>query len=422
MRRLYNILVVGLCVAVLVSCVRKGETSSCVCETVEEQSDSSIFTHLDSLCCKEGKVRNGQFFSTLMTSLGLTPSQAYDLTQACGGIFDVKSLRVGNAYRAYYSVNQAEEDSKDLQYVIYERSRTSQVVFKCQPPYVVSEIQKPVTVERRYADVTISNSLWVDMTEAGVSPNLILSLSDIYAWTVDFFGLQKGDRFRVLYEEKMCDGDVIAVDTVRYAIFTHNGKDYPAVMYNQKDGGNIYWNEKGESMRKAFLKAPLKFSRISSGFSYSRRHPVTRKVQPHTGVDYAAPTGTPVMTIGDGVVTSIKYEGAGGNTVRIKHNSVYSTAYLHLSKYAKGLKVGQRVRQGDVIGYVGSTGRSTGPHLDFRVWKNGSPINPLKMDSPPAEPLKGGHKDLFEAVSENYKAQIDTIQAHEIVKSLFELL
>ena len=217
--------------------------------------------------------------------------------------------------------------------------------------------------------MTIANSLWVDMTNAGVSPNLILSLSDIYAWTVDFFGLQKGDRFRVLYEEKMCDGEVIAVDTVRYAIFTHNGSDYPAVMYNQKDGGNIYWNEKGESMRKAFLKAPLKYSRISSGFSGARRHPVTRKVQPHYGVDYAAPTGTPVMTIGDGTVTSVKYEGAGGNTVRIKHNSVYSTAYLHLSKYAKGLKVGQRVRQGEVIGYVGSTGRSTGPHLDFRVWR-----------------------------------------------------
>ena len=128
------------------------------------------------------------------------------------------------------------------------------------------------------------------------------------------------------------------------------------------------------------------------------------------------------MTIGDGVVTSVKYEGAGGNTVRIKHNSVYSTAYLHLSKYAKGLKVGQRVRQGDVIGYVGSTGRSTGPHLDFRVWKNGSPINPLKMDSPPAEPLKGEHKSAFEITSEKYKAQIDTIQAHSMVKSLFELL
>ena len=239
---------------------------------------------------------------------------------------------------------------------------------------------------------------------------------------MDFFGLQKGDRFRVLYEEKICDGEVIAVDTVRYAVFTRGKEDLPSIMFDQKDGGNIYWNEKGESMRKAFLKAPLKFSRISSGFSYSRKHPVTRKVQPHTGVDYAAPKGTPVMTIGDGVITSMKYEGAGGNTIRIRHNSVYSTAYLHLSGYAKGLKTGQRVRQGQVIGYVGSTGRSTGPHLDFRVWKNGSPINPLKMDSPPAEPLKSDFKSDFEDAYKKYRAQVDSILARDIANDLFEIL
>jgi murein DD-endopeptidase MepM/ murein hydrolase activator NlpD len=420
MRRLYIILPVVLSIAVFASCGRKGENSETLVQTVLNESEiveesSHLHVCLDSLVCKEGKVRNGQFFSTLLTSLGLSASEAYDLTQNCGDVFDVRTLRVGNSYKAYYS-------SDTLQYLVYDRDRTSQIIFQCQPPYEISVHEKGVTVEQRYADVTISNSLWVDMTNAGVSPNLILSLSDIYAWTVDFFGLQKGDRFRVLYDEKMCEDEVIAVDTVRYAIFTHNGSDYPAVMYNQKDGGNIYWNEKGESMRKAFLKAPLKYSRVSSGFSHARRHPVTRKVQPHYGVDYAAPTGTPVMTIGDGVVTSVKYEGAGGNTVRIKHNSVYKTAYLHLSRYAKGLKVGQRVRQGEVIGYVGSTGRSTGPHLDFRVWKNGSPVNPLKMDSPPAEPLKGEHKAAFEGMAEKYKAQIDTIQAHSMVKSLFELL
>ena len=194
------------------------------------------------------------------------------------------------------------------------------------------------------------------------------------------------------------------------------------IMFDQHDGGNIWWNEKGESMRKAFLKAPLKYSRVSSGFSYARRHPVTRRVQPHTGVDYAAPKGTPVMSIGDGVVTSRKYEGAGGNTVRIRHNSVYSTAYLHLSRYASGLKVGQRVRQGEVIGYVGSTGRSTGPHLDFRVWKNGSPINPLKMDSPPSEPLKKENMEAFGETHERYKAQIDPIQARALSMELFQLL
>lgn len=370
----------------------------------------------DSLTCVEGKVKNGQFFSNLLTLLGMSAQEGYNLTVACADVFDVKNFRVGNSYKAYY----AEDNS--LRYIVYEASRTSDIVFNCQPPYQAYRCEKPVTIESRYADVTINNSLWVDMRNAGVSSHLILTLSDIYAWTVDFFGLQKGDRFRVFYEEKLCDGEVVAVDTVRYAVFTRGKEDLPSIMFDQKDGGNIYWNEKGESMRKAFLKAPLKFSRISSGFSYSRKHPVTRKVQPHTGVDYAAPKGTPVMTIGDGVITSMKYEGAGGNTIRIRHNSVYSTAYLHLSGYAKGLKTGQRVRQGQVIGYVGSTGRSTGPHLDFRVWKNGSPINPLKMDSPPAEPLKSQFKDDFDATYKKYRAQVDSILARDIAKELFEIL
>lgn len=367
----------------------------------------------DSLEVVEGKVKSGQFFSNLLGGLGMSQKDAYGLTMACDSVFDVRTLRVGNGYRAYYSLDT-------LKYLVYDRDRASSIVFACQPPYDAWVYEKPVSIESRYADVTINSSLWNDMRDAGVSPLLILSLSDIYAWTIDFFGLQKGDRFRVLYDEKICDGEVLAVDTVRYAVFTHGNEDLPMIMFDQKDGGNIWWNEKGESMRKAFLKAPLQYSRISSGFSYARKHPVTRKVQPHTGVDYAAPKGTPVMSIGDGTVTSVKYEGAGGNTVRIRHNSVYSTAYLHLSKYAKGLKAGQRVRQGEVIGYVGSTGRSTGPHLDFRVWKNGTPINPLKMESPPAEPIKEENRDMFEEAAAKYKARIDTIQARSFVEVLLD--
>ncbi len=381
------------------------------CETV----DNPLGFCPDSLECIEGKVKNGQFFSTLLGSLGMSVQEAYNLTQACDTVFDVRNFKVGQSYRAYY-------ETGSLQYLVYDRDRASSIVFSCQSPYKAWVYEKPVTVESRYADVTIESSLWVDMRAAGVSPLLIVSLSDIYAWTVDFFALQKGDRFRVMYEEKVCDGETIAVDTVRYAIFSHGGEDFPMVMFNQGDGGNLWWNDKGESMRKAFLKAPLNYSRISSGFSYARRHPVTRKVRPHTGVDYAAPKGTPVMTIGDGVVTSVKYEGAGGNTVRIRHNSVYSTAYLHLSRYAKGLKAGQRVRQGEVIGYVGSTGRSTGPHLDFRVWKNGTPINPLKMDSPPAEPVKESNRPAFEAAHRSYRAKMDTILAQSEAARLFELL
>ena len=397
------------------ACGRKEASQVVEVIDIEESAAPALGFVPDSLDMRSGEVKNGQFFSTLLGGLGLSQQEAYNLTEATKEVFDVKTLRVGKQYRAYY------KDSV-LKYLVYDRDKASSIVFDCTAPYAAWVYEKPVTVEQRYADVTISSSLWVDMRAAGVSPLLIVSLSDIYAWTVDFFALQKGDRFRVLYEERMCDGEVIAVDTVRYAVFSHGGDDFPMVMFDQKDGGNMWWNEKGESMRKAFLKAPLNYSRISSGFSYARKHPVTRKVQPHTGVDYAAPAGTPVMTIGDGVVTSVKYEGAGGNTVRIRHNSLYSTAYLHLSKYAKGLKAGQRVRQGEVIGYVGSTGRSTGPHLDFRVWKNGTPINPLKMESPPAEPIKDSNKEAFAETSAKYKAQIDSIQAYKVLPALLEVL
>ena len=397
-------------------CVGCRQEEEAVVEVVAPKSES-VFPSFypDSLTCVEGVVKNGQFFSNLMTGLGLNANQAYALTQACDTTFDVRSLRVGNKYKAYY-------DGETLEYVVYTKDKVRDVVFKCTEPYKVAVTAKPVTIEKKYADVTINSSLWNDMVAAGVSYHLILDLSDIYAWTVDFFGLQKGDRFRVLFDQKVCDGETIAIDTVRYAVFSHAGRDLPMVMFNQGDGGNIWWDETGASMRKAFLKAPLKYSRVSSGFSHARKHPVTRRVQPHTGVDYAAPKGTPVMTIGDGVVTSCKYEGAGGNTIRIKHNSVYSTAYLHLSKYAPGIKAGTRVRQGEVIGYVGSTGRSTGPHLDFRVWKNGTPINPLTMDSPPAEPIKSENMDAFEKAYEKYKAQITSIQAGTVSSELFELL
>lgn len=370
----------------------------------------------DSLSVEENRVRSGDFFSTILMRNGISAQDAYNLSDASDSIFDVASIRIGNTYRVWKNGAGAAE------YLAYDIDRMKSVVFRCREPYSVWFVEKPVLTETKYADVTIRSSLWNDMIAAGAPPLLILSLSDIYAWTVDFFGLQEGDRFRVVYDEKTCEGSVVAVDTVRYALFTSRGQDYPAVMFDQHDGGNIYWNEKGESMRKAFLKAPLHYSRISSGFSYARRHPVTRRVQPHTGVDYAAPKGTPVVTIGDGVVTSAKYEGAGGNVVRIRHNSVYSTAYLHLSRYGSGIRAGKRVKQGDVIGYVGSTGRSTGPHLDFRVWKNGSPINPLKMQSPPAEPLKQENMEAFRAVLAQYERQMAGDSAEELVREMMEAL
>ena len=344
----------------------------------------------DSFRVVSGEIKSGDNFMAWLSRLGVPSDRAYALLDACDSVFDVRKLRAGNTWNAYY------RDSTELGYIVYDNSRTLQTVFSCADSAAVWKYQKEVKTVEKAADVTISSSLWNDMTEAGESPALISELADIYAWTVDFFGLRKGDRFRLLYSENICEGESVGIERVSYAEFLRDSTCLPAIYFDQGDGGNRYWNEKGESMRKAFLKAPLKFTRISSGYSLHRLHPVHGTVRAHTGVDYAAPTGTPVMSIGDGTVISTGWGGGGGNTVKIRHNSVYTTAYLHLSRYA--VKAGQRVTQGQVIGYVGMTGTATGPHLDFRVWKNGSPMNPLKLESPPAEPLRPENLPALDSV------------------------
>lgn len=391
------------------------ETPVAVDSTVTLTGVEGAIARMQSMRVVEGKVKSGEFFSVLMANLGMGGTAAYNLAESCKDVFDVRNLRVGNSYKAYYEGDR-------LCYVVYVQDKVSSIIFDCTDLKAYAS-KKDVTLVRKYVDVTIKSSLWNDMVSAGASPAVIMSLAEIYAWTVDFFGLQKDDRFRVLYDEKVSGDEVVGIAGVRYAIFTRRGKDITMVMFDQNDKGNRWWTDKGESMRKPFLKAPLKFTRISSGFTYARKHPVTGKVRPHTAIDYAAPTGTPVMSIGDGVVLSCKYEGAGGNTIRIKHNSTYTTAYLHLSRYAKGLKAGDRVRQGEVIGYVGSTGRSTGPHLDFRVWKNGKPINPLKLEGAGSGEIeKVKDKAGFERAKASYLAEVDSIGAVNIAKQLFEKL
>lgn len=360
----------------------------------EEEVRNPLGFNPDTLVLRSGVVKNGDNFTSLFGSLGLGGQDTYRLVQACDTVFDVRRLVAGKAWDAYY----ADSTASAPRYVVYHNSFVKRTVFQCADSLKVYAVYRPVEIVEKTADVTITSSLWNDLIAAGASPNLILELADVYAWTVDFFGLRSGDRFRVLYRERMCEGESVGLDRIEYAEFLRDNTVLPAVYFDQQDGGNRYWNEKGESMRKAFLKAPLKFTRISSGFTYHRLHPVHGTVRPHTGVDYAAPMGTPVMTIGDGTVLSVGWGGGGGNTVKIRHNSVYTTGYLHLSKYAKGLKAGQRVRQGEVIGYVGSTGTSTGPHLDFRVWKNGSPVNPLTLESPPAEPVKAENKPILDSL------------------------
>ena len=272
-------------------------------------------------------------------------------------------------------------------YFIYEINPVDYVVYDLSDSLRIYKEKKPIETLVKSASGVITSSLWNTLEAQALDYNLALTLSEIYAWSIDFYGLQKGDKFRVIYEENFVYGKSIGIGRIFAAQFVHNKEDFYAFRFTQNNE-EAYFDDKGKSLKKAFLKAPLKFNRISSQFSNARFHPVLKIYRPHHGVDYAAPTGTPVMSIADGTVIGKGYQAAGGgNFVKIKHNAVYTTSYMHLSKFGEGISTGVRVRQGQIIGYVGTTGLSSGPHLDFRVFFNGSPINPLTVKSPPTEPI-----------------------------------
>lgn len=374
-------------------------------KTVQPEPTFAYGIQIDSLNLVQGEIKPGQAISSLFAQLGASAVAINQLNVVPKEVFDVRNVRAGKRYSAYYT----QDSLPQLAYVVYHQSLVDHTVFQVKDTFAVRLFQKETRCETKTAHAVIKNSLWSAVTDNHLNVQLALDLSDIYAWSIDFFGLQANDEFTVYYDELFVDSVSVGIGKIHAAKFIHRKKPYYTYNFeNEKVRG--FWDENGNSVRKAFLKAPLKFSRISSGFTYARKHPVYKVVRPHTGVDYAAPAGTPVMTIGDGVVVQKGWKGGGGNTVKIRHNGTYSTAYLHLSKFANGLAVGSHVQQGQVIGYVGSTGASTGAHLDFRVWKNNSPINPLTMESPSVEPIPQKYLPEFFQLRDSLVQIIDSIR------------
>lgn len=391
-----------LCLIGLVACKKTASTGE---QTTEEEVAirTEFGLPIDSFRIDTFVVKDGETLGGMLGKLGASQKQINQITLLPSSTFDVRTIRAGKTYYAFYQKDTTGVEK--LQYYIYLASIREAIVLHFADSIQVEKQVKEIIHKERSAQAVIESSLWNAMVGNNLPIELALELSEIYAWTIDFFGLQKGDSIRVYYDEQYVDTTRIGIGRIYAAEFYH-GKVWQEAYWFEAENTRNYYDSKGNSMRKAFLKAPLSYKRISSGFTYKRLHPVHKVYKPHTGVDYAAPMGTPVMTIGDGTVIQREYRGGGGNTVKIKHNATYTTAYLHLSKFADGLKVGQHVKQGQVIGYVGSTGTSTGPHLDFRVWKNGTPIDPLKMDSPPAEPIPAQLKDTFNTIVEGYKAKL----------------
>lgn len=352
-----------------------------------------------------GEIGKGDFFGSIMENFGIGANQVQKILKASEGVFDVRKIKLGSQYEVLVEKDTLGEAA----YFVYELDNLSYAIVSLKDSLYARIYEKEVEAVLKRARATISTSLWNDVQQAGIPPLMALRLSDVYDCTIDFFGLQKGDWFEVMYEELMHEGEYMGLGKIYYAQFNHAGKTYDAIRFNAGENSSVFWNGKGESLKKAFLKAPLNFTRISSRFTYARKHPVLKIVRPHTGVDYAAPSGTPVVALGDGVVTHRGWAGGGGNTIKIKHPGNYVTSYMHLRGYAKGIVKGSRVTRGQLIGYVGSTGLSTGPHLDFRVYKNGKPIDPLKMESPSVEPVSKEDMPAFLAQMEHYKFQMDSL-------------
>ena len=372
------------------SCSQTRQKADAVQEKTEQQPIDTV-QHIyqygvcmDSLDINEYQIRSGDNPAAILDALGFSAREAERITRVSATVLDPTKLRAGMCYYTFTT----QDSVAAIRYMAFAKSLTDYAVIDLSGDSVRAyEFNKPVSIKRHYAEGTITSSLWNVMKEKGADPLLALKLSDVFAWQIDFFDVKEGDSFRVMYDVAYIDDTTaLSIASIGGAVFTHQGKAFTAIPFTQ-DSVFEYFDLEGNSLRKAFLKAPLDFFRITSRFSNARFHPILKRYRAHHGVDYAAPVGTPVKSIGAGTVVAKGYMGGGGNTLKVKHNSVYTTSYMHLSRYAKGIQVGSRVEQGQVIGYVGSTGLSTGPHLDFRVYKNGQAINPLQMEAPPSLPV-----------------------------------
>lgn len=374
-----------------------------------------IYGHIpvDSFHIDTFYVKMNETLGTIFAQRGATFSQIRVLSEQYKKHTPFYTIHPRKPYMVLYH-----KDS--LKYYIYEPNAQEAYIIGLHGDSLSFEhYEHNVTSKLCRAEITIESSLWNAIVDKGLPAILSLDLYDIYAWTIDFFGLQKGDCIIAYYEEKYVGNTFVGLGRIYASNFYHGGKWHEAYFFD--DGTqHSYYDTKGNSLKKSFLKAPLNYRRISSRFSYARKHPIFKVYRPHLGVDYAAPTGTPVVSIGDGVVINKSYSKGGGNTLKIRHNSAYTTGYMHLRGYAKGIRVGTVVKQGQVIGYVGTTGYATGPHLDFRVWRGGVPINPLTIDAPSVKPIPKDIKPQFDSVVNVYTPFIQptnlvsTIQPFEV--------
>ena len=340
----------------------------------------------------EKKIKRGDTFGSILESNGIDYPEVHNILKNIKNQVSVKKLNIGKKYFVLFS----DDSIRRPEYFIYSSDITSFFYIKLKDSIFGKKVNKPIKTRELEAKGVIENSLYETMISNGYNEQLSYYLSDIYAWTIDFFRLQKGDRFKILYQEKFVDDTIsIGISKILAASFEHKGKIIEAYEFkvDSVKGITDYFDDDAKNLRRAFLKAPVSFGRVSSRYNLKRKISFYGRVKPHKGTDFAAAVGTPIMTTADGRVIKSSYSKGNGNYVTVKHNNTYSTQYLHMRR--RKVKVGQYVKQGDVIGWVGMTGFTSGPHVCYRFWKNGIQVDPFKQKLPEAKPISSKLKSIF---------------------------
>jgi len=358
---------------------------------------------LDTFYVSNAEIKPNQFLSQILDEHHVVYEKIDVLARNTEDIFSVTKLRAGKNYTIL-----SKDASSPAQYFIYEPDVYSYVIYDIEKG-TAEVVQREITTEIKSSSGIIESSLWQTMVDNDLSYDLASRLEDVFGWSIDFHHVQNGDRFKVIYESRSIDGKVVGVGDVLGAYYKNYDNEYHGIYFeNEQHQG--YYDLEGRPMKKNFLKSPVKYSRISSGFNMNRFHPVLKRRKAHLGTDYAAPYGTPILAVANGVVTKASRTRGNGNYVKIKHDKTYQTQYLHMQKFAKGVSPGVHVKQGQVIGYVGSTGLATGPHVCFRFWKNNRQVNHRRLNFPPAEPMPKGDIPRFNEKRDEMVKQLNQIE------------
>ncbi|AFL80986.1 metalloendopeptidase-like membrane protein [Aequorivita sublithincola DSM 14238] len=389
------------------ACENKKEDITDTTAIVEEPIINQYGYVLNDFIVVRDTIRKGDTFGDILYANGVPQDKIMEVATKFRDSFDVRKIRVG---KPYVLLNSKDSLNK-TQVFIYETNNIDYAVIDFRDTLSIYNSQKPVRYEDREASGVITSSLSATMEEQNLSPYMTDQLANIYAWTINFFKVQPGDRFKVIYTEKFIDDTIPGgLKEIKAAYFEHRGKPLYAFKFSSDSLGKIsgYYDEMANNLKRAFLKAPVQFSRISSRYNLNRRIKYYGfKLRPHRGTDFAAPVGTPILATADGVVTKSEYRGGNGNYVKIQHNGTYETQYLHMK--ARNVKVGSHVSQGDVIGWIGMTGNTSGPHVCYRFWKNGKEVDPFREDTPFSQPLPKELHDQYFANLLPLKEQLDCI-------------